>query len=58
MGKWNRQRLVTAIRGQPEIAGIVSEVAPEVNLAVLGQGSTVRVAGADLYDFPLQLNLA
>ena len=50
MSERNGKRLVVPVGGQTEVAGIVSEVAPEVNFPVVGQGGAVRVAGADLDD--------
>ena len=58
MSERNGKRLVVPVGGQTEVAGIVSEVAPEVNFAVVGQGGAVRVAGADLDDLAVQFHFA
>ena len=57
VSEWNGERLVVAVGSQTEVAGIVSEVSPEVNFAVVGQGGAVRIAGADLNNLAVDLNL-
>jgi hypothetical protein len=53
-----RHRLVHAVGGQPERARVVPEGAPVVDLAVAGEGGAVRVAGTDLDNLSVELNLA